>query len=532
MNTQNKADNIQCLTRVRNFGKNLLCNNSFSTNSLRLIKFCLYITFFYGVTLLLAEFYDNPFSSIGDFAILVSHWLMIEVVVFGLFYITSINKYVFSVSFPIIMVLSTIIAYYRYTLHLTLMPEVIELLLENDLRTSIDLVSWQLILWIIISFTVSFFVTIHRFRIKQIPCKWFHCIISFLIIFVPLNMEMSINAIAKRIPYSIFFTVAEYIDNHRSVASERPDFDGLVKCNTDTMTVVFIIGESLRASSMQINGYERETTPLLCKEKNVVSMSNIYSDYNLTHLSIPHFMTRSDERHPDRVYTERSFVSLMKHAGYSTAWLANQESIKSFLYFMKECDRLKYVSSGKVSYIYDKWLDTDLLPYLDDELRRKEPRKLIILHTVGSHWYYNTHFTDEYQKFIPVTNSKILSSNTFEQIRNSYDNTILFSDYFWNQVIKRLKKRNAVLIYLSDHGECMGEDGHFIHGSVDNEPQHLPGCFVWYSDIFASKYHDKVDALLFNKDKRYKSYFLFHSILDAADIKTEYIDNHLNIFTR
>ena len=298
MNTQNKADNIQCLTRVRNFGKNLLCNNSFSTNSLRLIKFCLYITFFYGVTLLLAEFYDNPFSSIGDFAILVSHWLMIEVVVFGLFYIISINKYVFSVSFPIIMVLSTIIAYYRYTLHLTLMPEVIELLLENDLRTSIDVVSWQLILWIIISFTVSFFVTIHRFRIKQIPCKWFHCIISFLIIFVPLNMEMSISAIAKRIPYSIFFTVAEYIDNHRSVASERPDFDGLVKCNTDTMTVVFIIGESLRASSMQINGYERETTPLLCKEKNVVSMSNIYSDYHLTHLSIPHFMTRSDERTP------------------------------------------------------------------------------------------------------------------------------------------------------------------------------------------------------------------------------------------
>ena len=113
MNTQNKADNIQCLTRVRNFGKNLLCNNSFSTNSLRLIKFCLYITFFYGVTLLFTEFYDNPFSSIGDFAILVSHWLVIEVVVFGLFYIISINKYVFSVSFPIIVVLSTIIAYYR-----------------------------------------------------------------------------------------------------------------------------------------------------------------------------------------------------------------------------------------------------------------------------------------------------------------------------------------------------------------------------------------------------------------------------------
>ena len=520
------------LYNIRYFINKSLHNGIFSIDSLTLIKYCIYITLFFGVTLLLTEFYDNPFSSISDFAILASHWLMIEVVVFGLFYLISINKYVFSVSFPLLMVLSTIIAYYRYTLHLTLMPEVIELLLENDLRTSIDLVSWQLIIWVLLAFSVSFYIIMLRFRMKHIPCKWLHLFISFLIIFVPLNMEMSINAIAKRIPYSIFFNIAEYIDNHRSVASERPDFDGIAKCNTDTMTVVFIIGESLRASSMQINGYERETTPLLCKEKNVVSMSNIYSDYNLTHLSIPHFMTRSDEKHPDRAYTERSFVSLMKHAGYSTAWLANQESIKSFLYFMKECDRLKYVSSGKVSYIYDKWLDTDLLPYLDDELSRNEPRKMIILHTVGSHWYYNTHFTDEYQKFMPITNSKIISSNTFEQIRNSYDNTILYSDYFWNQVINRLRKTNAILIYLSDHGECMGEDGHFIHGSVDNEPQHLPGCFVWYSDIFASKYSSKVDALLSNKDKRYKSYFLFHSILDAADIKTAYVENHLNIFSR
>ena len=184
MNIQNKADNIQWLTRVRNFGNKLLCNIYFSTNSFRLVKFCLYITFFYGVTLLLAEFYDNPFSSIGDFAILASHWVMIEVVVFGLFYIISINKYVFSVSFPLVMVLSTIIAYYRCTLHLTLMPEVIELLLENDLRTSMDLVSWQLILWIIMAFSVSFFITIHRFRINHIPYKWFHYFISFIIIIV------------------------------------------------------------------------------------------------------------------------------------------------------------------------------------------------------------------------------------------------------------------------------------------------------------------------------------------------------------
>ena len=502
----------------------------FSKANLKLLEFCLYITLLFGITLLLSEFYDNPFSSFHDFIFLAVQWLAIEVAIFGLIYLVSINKYVFCILFPLIMVLSTIIAYYRCTMHLTLMPEVIELLLENDLRTSMDVVSWQLVLWSMLALVMSVFISMKRFRMEHITSKWFHFILSLIIVLAPLNVGATNNAIVKRIPYSIFFTVTEYIDNRTSVDTIRPDFKGSATCNTDSITVVFIIGESLRASSMQINGYERATTPLLCQEDNVVSMSNIYSDYILTHLSIPHFMTRSDENYPDRAYIERSFISLMKRAGYSSAWLANQESIKSFVYFMKECDRLKYVSSGKVSYIYDKWLDTDLLPFYDEELSRPESRKLIILHTVGSHWYYNTHFTDEYEKFQPVTDSKILSSNSYEQIRNSYDNSILYSDYFWNQVINRLRNRNAVLIYLSDHGESMGEDGHFIHGSVDNEPQHLPGCFIWYSDEYARRYPQKVRSLRSNKDKRFKSYFLFHSILDAADIQCGYIDKNLNIF--
>ena len=523
--------NIALISRIGSiivFTKSL--NNIYSSASLKLLRFCFIISLLYGITFLLAEFYDNPFSSFHDFIILALQWLAIEIAIFGLIYIISINKYVFCVLFPIITVLSTIIAYYRCTLHLTLMPEVIELLLENDLRTSMDVVSWQLVLWIMLALVVSVFISMKRFRMENIPCQWLHMIVSLIIVMVPLNVGTTNNAIVKRIPYSIFFTIAEYLDNRISVEIVRQDFKGSAVCNTDSMTVVFIIGESLRASSMQVNGYERATTPLLCKEKNAVSMSNIYSDYNLTHLSIPHFMTRSDEKHPDRAYNERSFISLMKRAGYSTAWLANQESIKSFVYFIKECDRVKYVSSGKVSYIYEKWLDTDLLPYYDEELQRPAARKLIILHTVGSHWYYNTHFTDEYEKFKPITDSKIISSNSFEQIRNSYDNSIIFSDYFWNQVINRLRNRNAVLIYLSDHGECMGEDGHFIHGSVDNEPQHLPGCFIWYSDEYARRYPQKVKSLRSNKDKRYKSYFLFHSILDAADIKSGYINNSMNIF--
>ena len=195
--------NIALISRIGSiivFTKSL--NKIYSSASLKLLRFCFIISLLYGITFLLAEFYDNPFSSFHDFIILALQWLAIEIAIFGLIYIISINKYVFCVLFPIITVLSTIIAYYRCTLHLTLMPEVIELLLENDLRTSMDVVSWQLVLWIMLALVVSVFISMKRFRMENIPCQWLHLTVSLIIVMVSLNVGTTNNAIVKRIPYS------------------------------------------------------------------------------------------------------------------------------------------------------------------------------------------------------------------------------------------------------------------------------------------------------------------------------------------
>ena len=114
-------------------------------------------------------------------------------------------------------------------------------------------------------------------------------------------------------------------------------------------------------------------------------------------------------------------------------------------------------------------------------------------------------------------------------MRNSYDNTIVYSDYVWHSLINRLRRRNAVLLYLSDHAESLGEDGYFIHGT-DRPEVRRPACFVWYSDEFARRYPDKVSALRANKNKQWKTYMLFHSVLSAADVESAYIDPRLDIF--
>lgn len=507
-------------------------NRFVSRKDISLWIFVAAVTLLYGFTFLLAEFHDNPFNSVHDTLVLSFHWIVVEFAVFGLIYFISISRRIFAFIFPLITVLCSIIAYYRCTVHLTLTAEIVELVFTNDMRTSTDMISVWLLMVIILAAVMSFFIVRKRWQIGRLQNLWLHLPLSVMVILAPFAVDSTYGAIMNRMPYSLLFSVSECIKNHNAAADVRPDFKDGAECGTDSITVVLVIGESLRADNMQINGYGRPTTPLLCKERNVVSLPNVYSDYNYTSHSVAHFMTRSDEKHSDRAFKERSFVSLMRKAGYSSVWFANQEAIRTFVYFMKECDRLEYVCGGKNEYVYEKWIDMDILPYFERELNKQGEKKLLILHTIGSHWYYNMHFTAEHEVFKPVTDSKIVSSNTAQQMRNSYDNTIVCSDAFWHELINRLRHRNAILIYLSDHGESLGENGVFIHGSADMEEQHRPGCFVWYSDEFGKRYPQKIKALDENKNKRWKSYFLFHSILDAADIKSVYIDKGMDIFHR
>jgi glucan phosphoethanolaminetransferase (alkaline phosphatase superfamily) len=112
---------------------------------------------------------------------------------------------------------------------------------------------------------------------------------------------------------------------------------------------------------------------------------------------------------------------------------------------------------------------------------------------------------------------------------NSYDDTILYSDYVWNQIINRVRNKNAIVIYLSDHSENLGEDGIFGHGK-EHWALHYPACWIWYSDKFKTHYPDKTAALSKNRMKKYNSDFLFHSIIDAADINCKYINHSKDIF--
>lgn len=496
------------------------------------VFFTLAITLLWGMEFAFADFYDSPCNSMKDFVGQAFQWGAIEMTTFVFIWMIAANKYVFAVAYPLLTALTSAVAFFRYTMKVTVTPMTIDLTFTNDLTTTSDMITLPLILFILINLIAAIFIARWRFRrLDNLKWQWIHIIVCMALIYGIFHNGRLGIPVSNRLPFNIYASLNEYLGNKRIVADKRPAFGGKTTCGTDSIDVVFIIGETLRADHMQINGYARPTTPLLAKEKNVVSLPNIESEYWFTHESVPYIMTRADHNTKDRAYTERSFIDIFKRAGYHTSWISNQESVPTFIYFMKEADKLTYVNGGKSLYIYDSWLDDDVLPPLDSALTngKSNSRNLIVIHSIGSHWWYNAHYPKSAARWKPELTSRVITENSRQQFINSYDNTVLYSDSFWHQVRERLRHRNAIVIYLSDHGENLGEDGQYTHANDTKEVRNA-ACWIWCSDKYKSRYPEKYAALKRNAKKKYNTAFLFHSIIDAGDISTSYIDKKYDVF--
>ena len=498
----------------------------FLNRDIKYALFILSLTIGYGLLFVIWEFLDIPCSGFIDFLILVLQWGIITLASFPLFLLLGINRYVFSVSFPVIVLLSGVFAYFRYSLHITLTPMLIDLNAVNDAGFGIGFMNLKLFLFVLIALPYSLFAVYWRFS-KIHVTRWdLFVVASLCLLFVFDGVGKLSGSISQRMPASFFYVLKDYMLQRRTQGT-RIDFKGDIHCNVDTLTAIVVLGESLRADHLQLNGYRRNTTPLLASDVRICSFPNVYTKEVFTHTSLPVILTRADSIDDKRAQTEQSFISLFKKVGFRTSWLASQEPVNTYSDFMHEADTLIYANEGKNVYMFDKWLDGALLPFYQKELEYSNPRKLIVLHTIGSHWWYNSHF--EKEVFSPVLRSKNISSSTQEAIVNSYDNTILYTDCFLHQLIEELRDEVAILIYLSDHGESLGENEKYLHAE-DNEPLHYPAAFVWYSVKYENLFPQKIEAMKRNAVKHVTTSFMFHSILDASSITSAYLDEEQSIF--
>ena len=293
--------------------------------------------------------------------------------------------------------------------------------------------------------------------------------------------------------------------------------------------VVMVIGESSRFDRWSLNGYKRETTPLLKREANLVSLTNVVTAVSATRLSVPVLVSRKPARMSLQAgFAEKSFLTAFKEAGFKTWWLSNQMSFGQFdtpvSVFAREADVTQFLNLGGFS--PHSSFDEILLAPLQAAIQDPSPRKLIVLHTLGNHWNYSHRHPKEYDKWQPslygIANPAYSNRAIKEQLNNSYDNSILYTDWFLAQVIGTLKssKHIGLMMYVSDHGQTLydGNCSYAFHGHNTQFEFHVP-ALIWYSDLYRMTHPGKVNQLLRNKRAKLATENVFHSLVDMADIR-------------
>ncbi len=310
------------------------------------------------------------------------------------------------------------------------------------------------------------------------------------------------------------------------------------KSATHTKPTLFIlvVGETARADRFSINGYNKPTTPLIAQQ-DIINYRKVFSCGTETAVSVPcMFSNLTREKYSDKkAKSQEGLLDVLKRSGYSVLWRDNNSSCKG------TCGRVTYESLKdlKVPKLCNdrECFDNILLHGIDQKVSAMSGNKVIVMHPKGSHGpdYYNRYPSDM-EVFKPVCKVNTLQDCTSEEINNAFDNTIHMTDQFLNNTIEWLKVQsstyNTALIYLSDHGESLGEKNLYLHGMpylfAPIEQKHVP-FFFWFSPNFEQENRIDRQCLKAQTDTEYSHDNLFHTMLGLLNVTTSLYNPDLDM---
>jgi lipid A ethanolaminephosphotransferase len=300
---------------------------------------------------------------------------------------------------------------------------------------------------------------------------------------------------------------------------------------------VLVIGESARAENFGVLGYGRDTTPSLAKEPGLLAFTNVHSCGTETAVSVPCMFSNMGRRgyNAARAQNQEGLLDVLRHAGLNVLWLDNQSGCKG------TCSRIDYhnlTQSQDRRYCDSECHDEVLLKDLPDLLGNLKQDTLLVLHQMGSHGpdYYKR-YPAAYRWFEPVCASNALDTCSRESIVNGYDNTIRYTDHVLSSLIDTLRDHkgqvDSALVYLSDHGESLGEYNLYLHGTpymlAPDQQTHVP-LIAWFSDGYQQAFHLNQHCLAGRRSQPYSQDNLFDSLLGLLEIDTALYRPALDIF--
>ncbi|MFW2177732.1 MULTISPECIES: phosphoethanolamine transferase [unclassified Moraxella] len=344
--------------------------------------------------------------------------------------------------------------------------------------------------------------------------------------FSPVDAEYSLHRAwrAKKSMQAMYANVELMTQTHQYQATN------------DDLLVVFVIGESTRGNHFALNGYPRATTPKLAKIQGLYSLKNATSCDTLTINSVHCLASPMLKTQADRKVHQSSFGQVFHEMGYHTELYSLQTLTGFYDYLYPDKLVTKYtVLNEQPTGAKDK----SLLPYAKQAIQSYDSGKqLLIFHTLGVHQTYADRFDPSDVGFEPYCQDANVAKCDTASLINAYDNGILAVDNFLAQMIEMLKDKKAVFIYVSDHGESLGENGQYFHGQpVATAPkeQFDIAFLAWFSEPYKATPQGKVLSENFarhlSRGTAVSHDNIFHSLLGCAGIRSPNggIDSKLNL---
>jgi lipid A ethanolaminephosphotransferase len=310
---------------------------------------------------------------------------------------------------------------------------------------------------------------------------------------------------------------------------------------TRPMLTVLVVGETARAANWGLSGYERNTTPELA-QRGVINFADVTSCGTSTEVSLPCMFAPVGRRDydEDRIRGSESLLHVIARAGIGVTWRDNQTGCKGV------CDSLPTERTEDVAApaLCDRGhcFDETLLDGLDARLDQLTQAgagagQLLVLHMLGNHGpSYFRRYPTAFSRFEPACRSDDLQQCSRQEIVNAFDNALLYTDHVLAKLIDRLAaasdRVDASLVYVSDHGESLGEAGLFLHGVpylVAPKVQTQVPMVMWFSSGFAQAGGLDVNCLHGRASAPASHDQLFHTLMGLTDVSTAIYEPALDI---
>ncbi|GBE42637.1 MAG TPA: phosphoethanolamine--lipid A transferase [Rhizobiales bacterium] len=471
--------------------------------------------------------------------------------VFIIMLLVVCHKFLVKPVLIVFLLLSSLITYFMNQYGIIVDYRMIDNVLETDFAEVRDLISFPLVKYV---FFLGILPSVLVYRVKlRRPgrkAEWFSRMkLAGVSVFVIVGVYLAFSAQyassfrmqrglwAQVNPTHAIYSAGKLV----RIAVKSTTFPAMIvgadakipERDRDRELIIMVVGESVRADHFSLNGYERETNPLLKREK-IVNFPDFWSCATTTAQSVPcifsHYTRGEFDRRKAKVADNA--LDILSRAGVSILWRDNNSSSKGV------ADRVTYESfqSPKTNPICDpECRDEGMLSGLQNYIdQRPTGDILIVLHQKGNHGpAYYKRYPAAFEKFTPVCKTSDMGACSNQEVINAYDNVILYTDYFLSRVIKLLKKNDeafeTAMVYVGDHGESLGENGLYLHALpyflAPDTQKHVPAV-MWFGRNFD---RESLAGIEETRKKRLSHDNMFSTLLGLFEIRSAAYDPKMDI---